>query len=198
MLTTVLAGAVDFTAQTALRFEHALVLQRDWVPSGKGSVILERGYARMYLVQLRPEFAEHPGQLDVRVRQALAHGIDRQALNLGLFEGQGFMSETFVPASSPYFGEVDRIVSKYPYDPRRSEYSMAEAGYAKDREGFFANAAGERFKTDLRVGQGTEFERGQAIMVDTWRHAGFQISSSLAARSPNTEARHTFPGWEIR
>ncbi len=198
VLTNVLAGGVDFTGQTALRFEHAQVLQQEWVPSGKGQVIIERGYPRMYLVQLRPEFATHPGQLDVKVRRALAYGLDRQALNDGLFDGQGFISETFVPRGSPYFAEVDQLVAKYPYDPRRAEQAMAEAGYTKNRDGFFANARGEEFRTDLRVGPGTEFERGQTIMVDTWRRAGFQMSSSLAARSPNTEARHNFPGIAFR
>ncbi len=198
VLTNVLAGGVDFTGQTSLRFEHALVLQRDWVPAGKGNVILERGFPRMYLVQMRPEFAEHAGQLDVRIRRALAYGIDRQALNDALFDGQGFMSETFVPTASPYFAEVDRTVTKYPYDPRRAEQAMAEAGYTKDREGFFANAAGQQFHTDLRVGPGIEFERGQAILVDTWRRAGFQMSSSLNARSPDTQSRHNFPGIAFR
>jgi len=198
VLTNVLAGAVDFTGQTSLRFEHAMVLQRDWVTAGKGGVILQRGYPRMYQVQLRPEYAEHPGQLDLVIRRALAHSIDRQALNDGLFEGQGFVSEIFVPSSSPYFLDVDRVIARYPYNPRRSEQLMAEAGYARDHDGFFANTRGERFKTDLRVGPGTEFERGQVIMIDTWRQAGFQLSSSLAASSPNPEARHTFPGIAFR
>ncbi len=200
VLTSVLAGAVDFTGSYTLRFEHAQVLQRDWVPAGRGGVILKRAYALLYLAQLKPDYVDHPALLDLRVRKALAHGIDRQALNEGLFEGQGFVSETFVPATSPYFPEVDRVVAKYPYDPKRSEQYMAEIGYAKDREGFFANSAGERFKTDLRVTTGPEFERGQAIMLDTWRQAGFQMSGSLvpASQVPTAEDRHTFPGIAFR
>jgi peptide/nickel transport system substrate-binding protein len=200
VLTTVLAGAADFTSFFTLRFEHAQVLQRDWVSAGKGHVILKRGNALLFLAQLKPEYVEHPGLLDLRVRKALAHGIDRQALNDGLYEGQGFMSDTFVPSTSPFFSEVDHIITKYPYDPRRSEQYMGEAGFTRDREAFFANAAGERFKTDLRTTSGPEFERGQAILVNTWRQAGFQVSSSLvpASQVPTAEDRHTFPGIAFR
>src|SRR5262249_47280093 len=88
-LIVVLAGEADFTTDFTLRFEHARVLQRDWEPSGKGVVILKPSSAINNTIQLRPDYAGHPGQLDVRVRQALAHTIDRDLLNQGLFEGQG-------------------------------------------------------------------------------------------------------------
>jgi peptide/nickel transport system substrate-binding protein len=142
----------------------------------------------------------HPGQLDVRVRRALAQSIDRQALNDGLFEGQGISTDNILSSSVPYFQEVDRVIAKYPYDPRRSEQFMAEAGFSKDREGFFATASGDQFRTDVKVTAGPEFERGQAILVDAWRRAGFQVSSSVlpAAQARDREARQTFPGMASR
>ncbi len=69
------------------------------------------------------------------------------------------MSETFVPITSPYLAEANRSIARYPYDPRRSEQYMIEAGYAKDRDGFVENASGERFRTDLRVTTGPELGR---------------------------------------
>jgi peptide/nickel transport system substrate-binding protein len=200
VLTSVLSGAVDFTGSFTLRFEHAQVLAREWVPSGKGQVILKRGYSPLYLVQFKPDYQVEPALLDLRVRKALAHGLDRQALNEGLFEGRGFMSDSFVSPTSPFFPEVDRTITKYAYDPRRAEQLMAEAGFRKDRENLFTNIAGQRFKSDLRVTTGPEFERGQAIMVATWRQVGFEFSSSLvpASQVPTAEERHTFPGIAFR
>ncbi|MPZ15400.1 MAG: hypothetical protein GEU73_13410 [Chloroflexi bacterium] len=200
VLSTVLAGEADFTADFTLRFEHALVLKREWESAGRGVVYLKPSSAVTQMVQFRPEYVGHPGLLDVRVRRALAHAIDRQALNEGLFEDQGFVSGGLVPPTAPFFADVDRAIAKYPYDPRRSEQVMAEAGYAKDQDGIFANAAGERFWTDIRVTEGPEFERGQAILVDTWRRAGFDVRPSVlaAAQARDSEARQTFPGMASR
>jgi peptide/nickel transport system substrate-binding protein len=200
VLNTVLAGEADFTADFTLRFEHARVLQREWEPSGKGKVMLKSSGPVSNTIQLRPELAAHPGQLDARVRKALAHGIDRESLNHGLFEGVGYVTENPVPDGVPYFAEIERAMDRHSYDPRMVESLMSEAGYSKDREGIFANAAGERFRTEFRVNAGPEFERSQAIMVDTWRRAGLEVGSSIlpANMLRNVEALHTFPGMATR
>jgi ABC-type transport system substrate-binding protein len=77
---------------------------------------------------------------------------------------------------------------------------MTEAGYTKDRDGLYATAAGDRFRTDVRVTAGPEFERGQAIMIDTWRQAGFEVTGSIlaAAEARDRQARQTFPGMASR
>lgn len=199
-LSTVLSGNADFTTDFTLRFEHAMVLKREWEALGRGKVLLKPSSSVQQIFQLRPEYVMHPGQLDVRVRRALVQSIDRQALNDGLFEGQGISNDNLLAPSAPFYQDVDRAIAKYPYDPRRSEQAMAEAGYTKDRDGFFATASGDPFRTDVRVTAGPEFERGQAILVDTWRRAGFQVSSSVlpAAQARDREARQTFPGMASR
>ena len=200
VLSTVLSGNADFTADFTLRFEHGTVLQREWEQPGKGKVLFKPSSSVSQMVQLRPEFAAHPGQLDARVRRALAHTIDRDALNVGLFDGRGYTEGNLVPPTVSYFQEVDAAIAKYPFDARRADQFMTEAGFARDRDGFYAMTSGDRFHTDVRVTAGPEFERGQAILIDTWRQAGFDVSGSIlaAAEARDRQARQTFPGMASR
>lgn len=195
-LTNVLAGDVDLTLTNALRFEHGLVLRRDWQAAGRGVVHIRPWAVVASAVQFRPEFQKTPGMLDVRVRRALAHALDRQALNDGLFDGQGFPAEIVVHPLIPYAAAVDRASPKYPYDPRRTEQLMVEAGYGRDRDGLFADPRGERFRPDLWVLAGPQFERQQVIMAETWRRAGIDTDLYVvpAAVGRDNEARATFPG----
>jgi peptide/nickel transport system substrate-binding protein len=199
-LTNVLAGTIDISSGASLRFEHGLELARDWVPSGKGVVRFNRGGAQTEWVQLRPEYVGHPALLDIRVRRALAHSLDRQALNDGLFDGRGFMAETMVPDTEPFFADVDRAIMKYPYDLRRTDQLMNEAGYFKDRDGFFAHAAGERYLLQYLGIAGPQFERGQLILADAWQRAGIRVEPSIlpTAQVGAGEHRHTFPGISTR
>lgn len=199
-LTNILAGSVDLSSGASLRFEHGLELLREWVPTGKGVVRFNRGGAQTEWVQLRPEYVGHPALLDVRVRRALAHSLDRRALNEGLFDGQGFVTETMVPDTEPFYPDVDRAIVKYPYQVRRTEQLMNEAGLFKDRDGFFADAGGERYVLPYLGIAGPQFERGQLILTDLWRRAGIDVEPSvLPARQVGAgEHRHTYAGISTR
>jgi peptide/nickel transport system substrate-binding protein len=199
-LANVMAGEVHFAPDNTLQWEHGQTLLRDWEPSGRGKVILKRGVPIVMEVQLRPEFAASPALLDLRVRRALAHAIDRQALNDGLFDGRGFPTEHNVPDKAPFFAQVDRAVMKYPLDPRRTEQLMNEAGFVKDQDGMFADASGQRFRTELRYSVSPEWERRAAILADSLRQAGLQGEPFAlpveAGRSRETRA--TFPALASR
>lgn len=196
VLSNVLAGEIHATTVYSLRFEHGMVLKREWESANKGVVLLWPTSAVHALVQFRPEYQKTPALLDLRVRKALNHSIDRQALQDGLFDGQGAIAHAPVWPDESYFPEVDRVIAKYPYDRRRTEAMMNEAGFSKDRDGFFANAAGERFRPDFQVLAGAGFERHGAIMAETWERAGIQTEFSVlpTVRSRDPVHRHTFPG----
>jgi len=179
VLSNLLAGELDYTPNLTLRFEHAAVLKQDWVPSGKGKYLTGPQFYVINMHQFRPEYQEEPAVLDVRVRRAMAHAIDRQALADGLFDGEVPISESMAMRSAPYYADVTRTAAKYPYDTRRTEQLMNDAGLTKDREGFFAYANGKRFHPEFLVRAGTQFERGQAIMADTWRRAGLDVQSAV-------------------
>ncbi len=193
ILTNLLAGTMDWAQ---LRFEQGLVLQREWERAGKGTVYFPRASLPHYWVQHRPDIVGHPALQDIRVRRAIAHSLDRQAVSDGVYDGQGLITDTMVPRSEPFYPDVDRAVMHYQYDPRRSEQLMNEAGYSKDRDEFFANASGERYWLDFQTVAGSEFERTQLIMVDSWQRVGFELRPTVlpVAQITPGEPRHVFPG----
>lgn len=195
-LAALLAGSAHYAECFALRFEHTLVLRREWVPSGKGVSLICPSAINNSAVQFRTELQKSPLLLDLRVRQAMAHAIDRRAIHDGLYDGEGVITDTFVPPEAPYFADVQRAIVHYPYDPRRTEQLMVEAGLVRDSDGLFAARPGERFRPDFWTTASTENERSAAIVAETWRRAGIETQSFVVsvAATRDPEMRAAFPG----
>lgn len=71
---------------------------------------------------------------------------------------------------------------------------MTEAGFTRDRQGFFATPSGERFSPEFIVEQGTVFERMLALMTETWARAGIEVQPGVLPTTAmrDNEARATF------
>ncbi len=63
---------------------------------------------------------------DVRVRQAVNHGVNRDLINQALFQGKAILCRG--PISPRTFG-ADPALKPYPYDPEKAKRLLAEAGY---------------------------------------------------------------------
>lgn len=63
---------------------------------------------------------------DVRVRQALNYGVDKEGLLKAFFEGQG--KAVGQPLTPPIFG-YNPDVAPYPYDPDKAKQLLAQAGH---------------------------------------------------------------------
>ena len=193
VLANVLSGEVDITYNNALRFEHALVLKREWT---KGTVALAPAAASVVYPQFRPEYQKTPALFDLRVRKALMHSIDKEALREGLFGGLGTIAHTTVSPDESFFPALDRVITKYDYDARKAEAFMNEAGFFKDASGFFVDGSGQRFRPDFHVLSGLTFEQQGAIMYETWQRAGIDTNYYVMPTAQSREAinRHTFSG----
>lgn len=191
-----LSGEAHITIDDSIRFQQGMVLKREWTPRNAGTVLVYPSLWRWTQVQQRPEFARPLALGDARVRKALAHSVDKQAMSEALFEGEGIMTETPVPPNADYFSEVDRASAKYPFDRRRSEQLMADAGWARGAGGFWTHPIHGRFETELAVLQSPQNENEAAIMAATWRQVGFDIREvvwpALAAR--DGQFRNAHPG----
>lgn len=70
---------------------------------------------------------------DVRVRRAFAHALDRQALTDIVFYGLARPSHGPIPTTQVQFYNPD--APDYPYDPKRAEELLDEAGYPRGADG---------------------------------------------------------------
>ena len=88
VLASLLAGEIHLTADAAARLSQVPLLKQEWASSGSGAVHLHFNQYRTVYVQFRPEYLDQRGLLDVRVRAALYHAMDRQAINDSVYGGE--------------------------------------------------------------------------------------------------------------
>jgi peptide/nickel transport system substrate-binding protein len=203
VVTRLLAKDGDLALGFALRISEAVTLRREWAAtgarSGDGLLILIPTADREIIAQLRPAYANPRGLLDLRVRKASMHALDRQALVEGLLEGEGVIADSFANPLQPYYVELNRLVTKYPYDLRRTDELMAQAGFAKGADGMYAAPPGEgRFAPEvLGVAEGQDGRETTAV-ADFFRRAGIDAQLRLEPASrlnTSDELKATFPAW---
>jgi peptide/nickel transport system substrate-binding protein len=195
-LASMLAGEVHINIDDSLRHQQGLILRNEWGSRNAGTVLVYPGLWRWSQIQQRPELAQPRALMDVRIRKALSHSVDKAGMNEALFEGEGIMSETMIPSTVDYFQQLDREVMKYPYDLRRTEQLMNEAGFTRGAGGVYVDASGTRFVTDLAVLQSPVNESEMGIMAAGWRTAGFDVREVVwpAVAARDAELRNTHPG----
>lgn len=182
------AGSID-AAMNAISFPQAIELKREWAPAGQGTVAFVSTSLASVLFQFRPDYAQPRSILDVRVRKALAHGVDKTTLGETIWSGEIPMLDSIFEPNDP---AIERAIVKYPYDPRSSVRWMGEAGFVKGADGVFASPSGGRFVVDVKSSQGRP---ELPVIAATWREIGFEAQESVVPRALATdpEARSSFP-----
>ena len=141
----------------------------------------EKRHGGRYTVLYKPGlFFEHvdlnldnPALRDPRVRKALLHAIDREAINKQLFGGRQ-------PVAHNEINPLDRVhvpgYPTYPYDPAATASLLDEAGWTEKRGGIRHNAQGERLTLELMTTAGNRSrELVQQVLQSQWRQAGIDI-----------------------
>lgn len=192
-LANLLARELDMAVDNAINLEQAVELGRDWAKRGAGAVLYSSLTWQATAFQLRPELASPQSLLDVRVRQALAHAVDKKHFADALYHGEIETADFIVSPRSKWGPAIEGAVHLYAYDLRRAEQLMNGAGFVKAPDGLFASPLEGRFRADLKIVSGREQE--VAIMASDWRRVGFEIQEVIlpAALSIDPAARVTFP-----
>jgi peptide/nickel transport system substrate-binding protein len=103
---------------------------------------------------------------DVRVRRALAHATDREALIRAELEGYAQAADSFIPAQ--HWASVDGLPG-YAYDPQRARELLREAGFPDGVDG------APRLRLSLRTGADrSRVSIGRAIAA-MWREVGVEL-----------------------
>ena len=150
-LSAMLAGDVDAFANFPAP-ESVPQLQADprfkvFIGSTEGETILSTNNAK-------PPFD------DIRVRKAIAHAIDRDAIINGAMFGLGTPIGTHFAPHHPAY--VD-LVGQYPFDPELSKKLLAEAGH------------GNGIKATLKLPPPSYARRGGEIIASQLRNVGIDL-----------------------
>jgi len=194
-LANALSGEVHILADNVIQYQDAETLRREWEPRQAGRVIWQFNTWRGIDLQARRAFVRPEALTDTRVRAALAHSVDRQALTDSIYGGVALLSDYVVAPLGVWAPAVQRGAVPHPYDVRRSEQLMREAGYEKAADGLYAGPGG-RLSVELKTTAGSDNEKELAVLADGWRSAGFEVAQAIvpSALAQDVEVRASYPG----
>jgi ABC-type transport system substrate-binding protein len=195
VVANLISGEVQLAAVDAVRLDQALSLMRDWEPKKAGSMMPHPNQWRAVFFQLRPDLANPKAILNPTIRKALAHAIDRAAINDAVYGGSLELADSMISSHSEWADFVKGSTNRYPYDLRRSEQLMADAGYTKV-SGTYTSPQDGRFTSELKTNGATDNEQEMTILAAGWRDAGFNVMDAVLpiAQAQDNEVRATFPG----
>lgn len=145
------------------------------------ALAFQRRHGDRFVMLTRPGlFYEHlavnldnPILADLRVRQALLLGIDREGINKQMYGGKQPVADTIV---HPLDWVHTDDVRHYPYDPEAARTLLDEAGWRPGSDGIRRNAKGDRLSLDLATTSGNRTrELLEQIMQSQWRALGVEV-----------------------
>src|SRR5262249_21419571 len=141
-----------------------------WVAAGEGRLTTWAKRLKFLEFQYREVPNGQRALADVRLRQALLMAIDRESLANALTAGLSQMADAWVLPTDAICPEVDRAMTKYPYDPRRATAMLQETGWRPQPGGLLGDASGRTL--DLEVNSGSSEPQIATIVADNWKALG--------------------------
>jgi peptide/nickel transport system substrate-binding protein len=173
-------GEIDFLHWYIVPYDRIARLRADrrFVLYQKGDAAATNG---LMLINHR-----HDRLKDPRIRQALAHAINRDTINQRALFGEGKVAKSHV-GSTIGWAFTDRF--DYAFDPAKANALLDEAGARR-------GADGRRFPLRLFWASGRDYEgRGAEIIRDNLRDVGVDVTVQVFDRTSFTD--RVFRQWDF-
>ncbi len=167
LLASAMAGSIDMTL-VGLTFDQAkeLIGRKDMthLPIFTPSLTWEHMDLNI----------DDPTLSDKRVRHALLHAIDREAISISFFEGQQPVAHAWLPPRHPAYDESS--VTKYEYDPEKAKMLLDEAGWTLNPQTSIREKNGVPLKITYMTTAGNKArEQVQAVISSNWKEIGVDV-----------------------
>lgn len=167
------SGTLDVVAPIGITFDQALDFDKRWT-SDRGmnhKVVFKEGTSFEHL-----SFnLDHPIFKDIHVREALILSIDRQAIVKNFFSGKQQVAEFYHPRLCRWFPKNLKKVKTYPYDFKRAEKLLEQAGWKKENDGFrYQNGEKLAFELSTTTGNSTR-ENIEVYLKSEWQKLGVDV-----------------------
>lgn len=172
-----LAGAVDISPGLTLNQAGWAIVKPEWDKNGEGQIFTIPKHLRTTQFQLEPSRVMEPALLDLRVRRAMVHALDREAIAEAVSFGASPAADFHMSPLDPLYPRVRQVAATYPYDPRRALGLFQEAGWTL-RGDALVDASGKQFVTDIRTTEMADNVKEMTIMADFFRQSGISVTQT--------------------
>jgi peptide/nickel transport system substrate-binding protein len=116
------------------------------------------------------------GLADKRVRQALAYGIDMDAVIKAVVFGEA--TKNLAHHVAVQWAYPTTTLEQYKYDKGKADQLLKDAGWTKGSDGMLANAAGKKFSLTISTNSGnTERETLAQVAADQYKQLGIDAKA---------------------
>ncbi|MCG8361942.1 MAG: ABC transporter substrate-binding protein [Pseudanabaenales cyanobacterium] len=134
---------------------------------------------------------------DVKFRQAIAYGLDRDTLLNNIYRGIGEPQHSPVSVQSPYYLSPEEGLKTYDYNPDKSKQLLAEAGFRYTASGQLVDAEGNPVRFVLTAPAGSV--TGEAIISQIkgdLEKIGFRVDVQTISFSALVDKLNNTLDWE--
>ncbi len=191
-----LSGNVDMLLPRRAVLGILRTVRDRWRDPGSGTLALIPGHNWVYLA---PQFqnAQPADLVDARVRRAMLHAIDREALAEALVGDRALAADLWLPASDPRYPELADAAERIEYDPARARDLFREAGWRRESADDVLVKQGRRFEVELTATAG--WEGAASLVAQYWRQVGMVVQENVLVLGAITDrqTRASYSGVEL-
>lgn len=193
LLTQLEAGDVNYMSVPAS--DYNLVKDWDHIKISSG---LDLSYTYFGFNMRNPLFE------DQKIRYALTHAINREAIVQAVMDGQGEVAH--VPTSPLSWSYNDGQVTKLDFDPEKAKQLLAEAGWEDTDGDGILDKGGEKFSFELKTNQGNKIREDIAVVIQQQlKEVGIEVNTNIMEWSafiqditnPNFNFDTVVLGWSL-
>jgi len=153
LLAQLLAGEVDIATQDGMATDQTpFLLQAE--KQGIIKPIFQTGTTWEHVdFNVQPFDDRYAFFADMRVRQAIAYGTDRQSMVDKVLYGRVPIQHSYLPEEHPMFPPEGKI-TKYTYDPEKAKALLKEAGWTDTDNDGYVDKGGQIFEVSLMTTAG--------------------------------------------
>ncbi len=113
---------------------------------------------------------------DLRFRQAIAYGIDRERMVNNIYRGLGEPQNSYISVQSPYYSQA---VPTYNYDPQKAKSLLTSAGFTYNAQGELLDADGDWVQFTLNTNAGNKIREALGTQIQSdLKKLGIQVDFS--------------------
>jgi peptide/nickel transport system substrate-binding protein len=176
---SILSGDAHIALDYVMYYPEGAVLRQQWAASNQGTVLFSPILFYFGQIQLRPDQVSTSALRDVRFRQALAHGLNKQELNEALLGGTAVVTDGLLSPRVGYYTAIEPSITKYPYDPRRAQELLDGMGLQRGTDGFYLGLERQPFTLDILSLVNPTSDSQNAIIVEGYRRIGLNAAGRI-------------------